>query len=99
MTKDELWKVGKSLLQEAGMPAAQCGSFVGKLVKDYGDLIVVDAVRATVVSRPPDPASYLTAICQRVKGERKTPNRQEAIEQRNRSVADEWTQGAPHETV
>lgn len=99
MTKDELWKAGKSLLSDAGMPASQCGSFVGKLVKDYGDAIVVDAVRSTVVARPADPAEYLKAVCMRAKGDRKTPNRQEAIEQRNSSVADQWTQGAPHETV
>ena len=70
MTKDELWKVGKSLLQNAGIPKAQCGSFVGKLVKDYGDAIVIEAVRATVVTRPADPAEYLKAICMRAKGER-----------------------------
>lgn len=99
MTKDELWKAGKSLLSDAGMPASQCGSFVGKLVKDYGDAIVVDAVRSTVVARPADPAEYLKAVCMRARGERKTPNRQEAIEQRNSSVADQWTQGATHETV
>jgi len=70
MTKDELWKVGKSLLQNAGIPKAQCGSFVGKLVKDYGDAIVIGAVRATVVARPADPAEYLKAVCMRAKGER-----------------------------
>lgn len=99
MTKDELWKAGKSLLSDAGMPASQCGSFVGKLVKDYGDAIVVDAVRSTVLARPADPAEYLKAVCMRAKGDRKTPNRQEAIEQRNSSVADQWTKGAAHEAV
>jgi hypothetical protein len=59
LTKDELWKAGKSLLSSAGIPPAQCGSFVGKLVKDYGDAIVIDAVRAAVVARPADPAESL----------------------------------------
>ena len=45
----------KSLLHEQGMPKAQCGSFVGKLVNDYGDDIVIEAVRATCVKRPPMP--------------------------------------------
>lgn len=90
MTKDELWKVGKSLLREAGMPPAQCGSFVGKLVKDYGDAIVIDAVRVTVVARPADPAEYLKATCMKAMGQRAPVNRQEALEQRNRAVADEW---------
>lgn len=72
MTKDELWRAGKSLLAQAGLPPAQCGSFVGKLVKDYGDQIVVDAVRAAVVARPADPVEYLKATCMREKGERAT---------------------------
>ncbi|MFM9928189.1 hypothetical protein VLK31_34825 [Variovorax sp. H27-G14] len=70
LPKDELWKAGKSLLNQAGMPAAQCGSFVGKLVKDYGDVVVVDAVRAAVVARPADPAEYLKAACMRGAGQR-----------------------------
>ena len=75
MTKDELWKAGKSLLNQAGMPIAQCGSFVGKLVKDYGNDVVVEAVRAAVVERPADPASYLKAACQRKAGQRTSPTR------------------------
>ena len=43
MTKAELWSSGKSLLSEAGMPSAQCGTFVGKLCKDYGDDVVIEA--------------------------------------------------------
>lgn len=70
MAKDELWKVGKSLLAEAGMPIKQCGSFVGKLVKDYGSQIVIEAVRTAVVERPADPAEFLKATCMHAKGER-----------------------------
>lgn len=71
MTKSELWQAGKSLLLDAGVPKEQCGSFVGKLVSDYGDDIVVEAVRAAVVATPADPREYLKATCQRMKGERK----------------------------
>ena len=70
MTKDELWKAGKSLLSQSGLPAAQCGSFVGKLVKDYGEMIVVDAVRTAVVERPANPVEYLKAACMRSVGQR-----------------------------
>lgn len=70
LTRQELWSAGKSLLAEQGMAKAQCGTFVGKLVKDYGDEIVVEAVRVTVSQRPPDAASYLKATCMRMKGER-----------------------------
>lgn len=69
MTKTELWTVGKSLLA-ASMPKAQCGTFVGKLCKEYGDDIVIEAVRSTVVAQPADPASFLKADCQRRAGER-----------------------------
>lgn len=70
LTRDELWSAGKSLLTEAGMPPKQCGSFVGKLVKDYGDAIVIEAVRAAVVNRPVDPASYLKGACLHAAGKR-----------------------------
>jgi hypothetical protein len=90
MTKDELWSAGKSLLMAADMPKAQCGSFVGKLVKDYGDTVVVDAVRAAVVARPVDPAEYLKATCQRMAGQRLTLGKQEALEARNMAVAGSW---------
>jgi len=71
LTKAELWTAGKSLLRTAGMPEAQCGSFVGKLCKDYDDAIVIDAVRETVVHQPADPASFLKSACQRLSGERR----------------------------
>lgn len=70
MSKDELWRAGKSLLEQSGLPAAQCGTFVGKLVKDYGEQIVVTAVRAAVVERPADPLSYLKAACLHAVGRR-----------------------------
>ncbi|MGQ3051076.1 MAG: DUF1376 domain-containing protein [Roseateles sp.] len=71
LTKAELWRAGKSLLAEQGLPVAQCGSFVGKLVTDYGDDIVIAAVRAAVTATPADAKEYLKATCQRLKGERK----------------------------
>jgi hypothetical protein len=94
MTKDELWAVGKSLLVLAGMPGAQCGSFVGKLCKDHTDAVVLEAVRAAVVERPADPASFLVACCQRIKGERGGGrlNRQEALERQNQEIADRLAQ-------
>ena len=85
LSKDELWKAGKSLLNQAGMPIAQCGSFVGKLVKDYGDQIVVEAVRTAVVSRPADPAEYLKATCMHAVGQRATPEPAWRAEQRART--------------
>jgi len=71
LTKKELWDAGKSLLERSGVAKAQCGSFVGKLVKDYGEQIVVEAVRSAVVTQPVDPSEYLKAICMRSSGKRK----------------------------
>ncbi len=88
LTKDELWAAGKSLLMQAGMPKAQCGSYVGKLVKDYGDQIVIDAVRTAVVERPADAASFLKATCQTLAGQRARPNKQEQLEAKNRQIAE-----------
>lgn len=72
-TKDELWKAGKSLLTQSGMPVAQCGSFIGKLVKDYGAEAVLAAVREAIVVRPADPGPYIAAIC---KNSDKKPGKQ-----------------------
>ncbi|MFJ1256001.1 DUF1376 domain-containing protein [Cupriavidus sp. CuC1] len=88
MTKDELWAAGKSLLAQAGTPEKQCGSIVGKLVADYTPEIVIEAVRAAVIERPADPIAYLKACCQHAAGQRKAPNKQEALEANNRAVAD-----------
>lgn len=97
MTKDELWAVGKSLLLQSGMPKVQCGSFVGKLCSDYGNEIVIAAVRTTCVNRPVDPAEYLKALCMRAKGERSNPNRQEALEASNNAVAEKFLKGLNRE--
>lgn len=84
-TKVELWKAGKSLLAEQGMPKAQCGSFVGKLCKDYGDAVVIEAVRATCVARPADAAEYLKALCLHAAGKRKAAEPEWRAEQRERT--------------
>lgn len=97
LTKAELWAAGKSLLIEDGLPEKQAGSFVGGLCKTYGDAIVVEAVRATVVHGPAGALEYLKATCQRMAGERKPVNKQEALEADGKRVAREWLtqQGAP----
>ncbi|MCX4137883.1 YdaU family protein [Paraburkholderia sp. SEWSISQ10-3 4] len=67
----ELWSAGVSLLEEAGVPKPQCRSVIGKYVRDYGEPVVREAVRAGA-SRPPtaDPRAWLTATCQHLKGAR-----------------------------
>ena len=89
LTKDELWKAGKSLLAGAGMPDAQCGSFVGKLVRDYGNAVVVEVVRSAVVERPADPASFMVASCL-ARGGKRPKSKQASLEARNAEVAARW---------
>ena len=74
LTRAELWRAGKSLLREQGMPEAQCGTFVGKLVKDYGEAVVVEAVRSAVVQRPADAATWLVGACKAAKGRAGKPS-------------------------
>lgn len=85
LNRTELWAAGKSLLAAQGMPKAQCGSFVGKLVKDHGESIVIEAVRTTVVKRPADAAQFLVATCQTLAGERKPTEPVWRAEQRERT--------------
>lgn len=88
LAKAELWRAAVSVLEQGGCPPSQCRTFMGKLVQDYSFPIVKDAVAAAVVEQPADAREYLKACCQRMKGERKAPNRQEALEANNRAVAE-----------
>ena len=66
MTKAELWDAGKSLLSTQGMPDKQCGTFLGKLVKDFTGPLVADAVQKTIVAQPANAAEYLNAVCMKL---------------------------------
>lgn len=89
MTKEQLWSASKSMLAAADMPAKQCGAFVGALVSRYGEDVAKEALRAALLARPADPASYLTAACQHASGKRKPVaiGRQQALESNNHAVA------------
>ena len=43
---------------------------MGKLVKDYGQDVVRDAVAAAVTAQPADAREYLKATCQHAAGQR-----------------------------
>jgi len=97
MTKEELWAASKSMLEAAGMPLRQCGTFVGALVSRHGEEAAKQALRAALLARPADPASYLTAACQHATGQRSrpAPGKQQALESHNRAVAERLAAGAP----
>ncbi|WP_212644898.1 hypothetical protein [Delftia sp. PE138] len=70
MAKAELWNAAVSVLEQGGCPKAQARSFMGKLVKDYGQDVVRDAVAAAVTAQPVDAREYLRATCQHAAGQR-----------------------------
>lgn len=72
--KAEAWKAVKSLLNEHGMPKAQTGAFIGKLVSDYGEPVVLNAMEAAVMQRPAEPDAWLVAACRHSAGQRVPPH-------------------------
>ena len=67
------------------MARERAGSFLGKLVKDYGQKLVLDAVRDCAAAAPAKPSEWLVARCQErreVKGG--------GLFERNLQVAREW---------
>ena len=70
MAKAELWRAAVSVLEQGGCPASQARTFMGKLVKDYGQDVVRDAVAAAVTAQPADAREYLKATCQHAAGQR-----------------------------
>ena len=98
--KADLWRAAVSVLEQGGCPQAQARSFMGKLVKDFSFAVVQEAVAAAVAEQPADAREYLKAACQHGAGQRQPVNRQEALESRNRNVADAWVaEGGEHATV
>ena len=70
MAKAELWRAAVSVLEQGGCPESQARTFMGKLVKDYGQDVVRDAVTAAVTAQPADAREYLKATCQHAAGQR-----------------------------
>lgn len=90
MAKAELWRAAVSVLEQGGCPESQARTFMGKLVKDYGQDIVRDAVTAAVAVQPADAREYLKATCLHAIGERKRPNQQALLEESNRMAGEQW---------
>lgn len=90
MAKAELWRAAVSVLEQGGCPASQARTFMGKLVKDYGQDVVRDAVAAAVAAQPPDAREYLKATCLHAVGKRRRPNQQAQLEESNRMAGEQW---------
>lgn len=97
MTPDEIiFGYGLALLTNAGTPDKQARSFLGGLRKGHGDAVLIDTLRDCAKAKPLQPLEWLAAALPPGSTTQK-PNRQEAIEQRNREAAERWaSQGDPH---
>lgn len=91
LTPDEIiFGYGVPILSSAGTPEKQARSFLGGLRKAHGDGALVDALRECIRAKPLQPLEWLAkALPPLGKGASKTPNRQEALEARNRALAEE----------
>lgn len=86
--KDEIWQTGKAALEGEGMTRERAGSFLGKLCKDYGQVLVLQAVRDSVLAKPAKPSEWLMARCQERRS--RAANKQESLEERNRNATAGW---------
>ncbi len=59
--KREIWETGKAILASDGKDAA---GFIGKLCKEYGQILVLQAVRDCAQTVPAEPKAWLVARCQ-----------------------------------
>lgn len=85
--KEEIWRTGRELLVGEGMSRDRAGGLMGKLCKEYGQVLVLEAVRDCAKATPAKPSEWLVARCQE---RRKPVNRQAALESRNAAVAATW---------
>ena len=90
MEPDEIiFGYGVPLLVNAGSADKAARSFLGGLRKQHGDAAVIDKLRDCIRAKPLQPLEWLAAALP-PRGAKKAENKQEAIEARNRGVADEW---------
>lgn len=88
----ELWRSLKLALvdQETSKDVAAAGVLLGAASSKYGKDVFLQAARETVKAAPLNAHTYLIGLCEVAAGKRVSLNRQEAIEQQNRAVADAW---------
>ncbi|GHC72782.1 hypothetical protein GCM10007320_08890 [Pseudorhodoferax aquiterrae] len=90
MSPDEIiFGYGLSMLVNAGTPDKNARSFLGGLRKAHGDAALIDKLRECAKTKALQPLEWLAAALPPA-GMKAAPNKQEALEQRNRTVADAW---------
>jgi hypothetical protein len=100
MPPDEIiFGYGLSMLVNAGTPDKQARSFLGGLRKAHGDIALIDKLRECAKAKVLQPLEWLAAALP-PGGVKAAPNKQEALEERNRSIAAEWAaEGQNHAAV
>ena len=86
--KREIWETGKALL---GKDSA---SLLGKLCKEYGQILVLQAVKDCVSLTPAEPKAWLVARCQERRAQ--SGNKSAAIELRNHEAVEQALREAHH---
>jgi len=92
LTPDEIiFGYGVPLLTNAGTPDKQARSFLGGLRKSHGDDALVNALRDCVKAKPLQPLEWLAKALPPL-GAAPKRNKQEMLEDRNRSVVERMLQ-------
>lgn len=102
MTPDEIiFGYGVPILTNAGTAEKQARSFLGGLRKAHGDDVLVNTLRECIRAKPLQPLEWLAKAMPPQGSASTKPNKQEALEARNRAIADAWAteQGAEIESV
>ena len=98
MTPDEIiFGYGLPILTNAGTAEKQARSFLGGLRKAHGDDALVNTLRECIRAKPLQPLEWLAKAMPPAGTEASSkPNKQEALEARNRAIAEQWAteQGA-----
>jgi hypothetical protein len=93
--QDQVYAIGVTLLTAADVSDRNARSFLAAQVKAFGAPRVLQALQACAAERPIQPVPWIVTALGGKPG--KAPNRQEALEQRNRQVARSWAaKGAGH---
>ncbi len=86
--KDEIWQTGKQLLESEGKTIKEAGSLLGMMCKDYGQVLVLQAIRDCSSAHPVVPSEWLIARCQERRAN--ASNKQVGLETRNKTATDGW---------
>lgn len=101
LSPDEIiFGYGLPILTNAGTPERQARSFLGGLRKAHGDDNLVNSLRECIRAKPLQPLEWLAKAMPPAATAGK-PNKQEALEARNRAIADSWAneQGVEIESI